>query len=124
LPAFPWTKELWERLNNLSGGEVCILTSPPKGHAAGPGAHGKYDWVCKHLGEDATYKTIVCPAPYKHLVVGNGILIDDLDTTVTRVNAWGEGDAVRFPSLQFDGKHPTAQDINAVLKQVDILWMS
>jgi len=116
---FPWTTYLWEQLNAIPDTGVAILTSPPRGHAAGVGAHGKLDWVCKHLGEDAAYQTIVCPAPYKHMIVHkHAILIDDLDSTVDRVNACNGGRAIRFPSLQFDGKHPTQQDIDDVIKQV------
>lgn len=117
----PYAIELWERLNDALPGQVSILTSPGAGVTAAESASGKYQWVFEHLGEDAPYRTIVCPAPLKHHLAqsagGSNILIDDYDKNVEQWNAAG-GRAIQWPSMQFHQRHADRMDVNAAVMLV------
>ena len=113
---FRWTKELWRRLNEITN-DIAILTSPAQGLGASYAAAGKLQWVYHHLGEDVPYKTIVCPAPLKHQMAAGNVLLDDYDQNILRWEAVG-GEAIRFPSLQFDHRQPTAEEIDETIRKV------
>lgn len=117
----PAARELWTQLNDAMPGQVSILTSPGRGLAAVTSSASKYRWVLDHLGEDATYQTIICPAPLKHHLATHGygpnLLIDDYDKNVKQWQA-SAGHAIHWPSLQFCSRHADASDVEAAMRIV------
>jgi len=115
MAVLPFAKELWRCLNEARPGHVSILTSPGAGVAAAASSAGKYRWVLNHLGEDAPYRTIICPAPLKHHLAvgadGPNLLIDDYDVNIKRWVAAG-GHAMQWPALQFHDRHATIADVD------------
>lgn len=111
MPMLPAARELWDRLNEIHPEQVSILSSPGKYRNAGLSAKGKYNWVCDHLGEEAAYRTIICPAPRKHYLAKGNLLIDDMDLNVERWDAAG-GHAIQWPSMQFHQRHATIADVD------------
>lgn len=85
----PWAKELYGML--LGFGEVMIVTSPAQNPVC---AYHKYRWLYEHLNIK-TENIILCSK--KHLLAGNGLLIDDYKKNVIEFMNAG-GDAVCVPS--------------------------
>lgn len=68
IPPMDWCFELWNLCNSIC--DTYILTSPSN---HGSSAHGKMEWIQKHL---KTNKFIITPAKYT-LANPNSLLIDD-----------------------------------------------
>lgn len=90
LPAYPWARELWSRLQGL-GINVAVLTSPcTEGHSA----LGKVRWLRKHIAPD--FRDYVITSKKWRLAHPRAVLIDDTEGQLSSFRRYG-GIAVRFP---------------------------
>lgn len=89
LQPFPWAKELYDYLKII--GNVTIVTSPSLDPDC---AKQKLMWLKHHLNIDSTDVFI---GSKKHLMAGNGLLIDDYKKNVMDFMNNG-GDAIIVPS--------------------------
>jgi 5'(3')-deoxyribonucleotidase len=89
LNPLPWAVQLYEELSKI--GEVTIITSPSEDPNC---AKEKLQWLKLHLGIKPKSAFI---GSRKHLMAGNGILIDD---SIMNVQAFREngGEAILVPS--------------------------
>jgi 5'(3')-deoxyribonucleotidase len=100
LKSFSWTKQLYNELLKLGG--VTVVTTPSRDPEC---AAQKLEWLNDCLGIEAPD---VFVGGKKHLMAGNGILIDDNRTNVDTFIAAG-GEAILVPStwncsnLTFEG---------------------
>jgi len=89
LEPFPWIKELLEFLREL--GEVTIVTSPSQDYSC---ASQKLEWLDRYL-KIKSYDVFL--GSKKHLMSGNGILIDDYSKNTEKFKLHG-GQAILVPS--------------------------
>jgi len=107
LKPLPWAKELYEWLS--SEYEVTIVTSPSLDPEC---ASQKLQWLKKHLGITSDKVFI---GSRKHLMAGNGILIDDWSGNVERFRENG-GVAILVPS-NWNALDLTFEKIKWVVKE-------
>lgn len=119
MDSFKWSYEFWREINRVASEEnVSILTAIPHSTAGSSAASGKLLWVRGELGASATKQVMLVPRNRKQLLAKGNILIDDMDTNCEEWEAAG-GIAIKFPCLQFDGRHPTRQDRDQILDQIE-----
>ena len=109
LKPIPWYKELYDYLSTF--GEVTILTAPS---LTDPTCiEQKLKWLKKYLNLDSNS---VMAGNRKHLLAGNGILVDDYSKNVEDFIAAG-GEAILIPST-WNTPGLTFEQVKAVLDNV------
>lgn len=89
----PWLRELLHLVDTIT--DDWYVVSSPDEAAVGAVYSGKVKWLKRYFGK--SFNRFI-PTPHKHLLAGNGILIDDHQTNVNEFVRHG-GQAVVFPSI-------------------------